>query len=124
MSEIFDDDELMEAFYEEAQDLIDKMRKDLAALSERRDSIILQNLFRYAHIIKSSSGTVGFDDLKKVAQALEQIFKAGSDDKSVITADVIPLLSESIEACQKLLNKEKVVGYKKLLERLNSIIHP
>ena len=123
MSEIFDDDELMEAFYEETQNLIDKMRQDLAALSERRDSNILQNLFRYAHIIKSSSGTVGFDDLKKVAQALEQIFKAGSDDKSVITADVIPLLSESVEACQKLLNKEKVVGYKKLLERLNSIIH-
>jgi two-component system chemotaxis sensor kinase CheA len=124
MSEIFDDDELMEAFYEESQNLIDKMRKDLAALSERRDSNILQNLFRHAHIIKSSSGAVGFDDLKKVAQALEKIFKAGSDDKSVITADFIPLLSESVEACQKLLNKEKVVGYKKLLERLNSIIDP
>lgn len=124
MSEIFDDDELMEAFYKETQNLIDKMRKDLTALSERRDSNILQNLFRYAHIIKSSSGTVGFDDLKKVAQALEKIFKAVSDDKSVITADVIPLLSESVEACQKLINKEKVVGYKKLLERLNSIIRP
>lgn len=124
MSEIFDDDELMEAFYEETQNLIDKMRQDLAALSERRVPTILKRFFRYAHIIKSSSGTVGFDDLKKVAQALEKIFKAGSDDKSVITADVIPLLSESVEACQKLLNKEKVVGYKKLLERLNSIIHP
>jgi chemotaxis protein histidine kinase CheA len=124
MSEIFDDDELMEAFYEEAQNLIDKMRQELAALSEQRDPAILQCFFRYAHIIKSSSGTVGFDDLEKVAQALEKIFKAGSDDKSVITADIIPLLTESIEACQKLLNKEKVGGYKKLLERLNSIIHP
>ena len=64
MSEIFDNDDLMEAFYEEAQNLIDKMRQDLAALSERRDSNILQNIFRYAHIIKSSSGTVGFDDLE------------------------------------------------------------
>ncbi len=124
MSEIFDNDDLMEAFYEETQNLIDKMRQDLNALSEQQVPPILQSFFRYAHIIKSSSGTVGFDDLEKVAQALEKIFKAGSDDKSVITAEVIPLLSESIEACQKLLNKEKVVGYKKLLERLNSIIHP
>ncbi len=124
MSRIFDDNELMEAFYEEAQNLIDKMRQELAALSEQRDPAILQRFFRYAHILKSSSGIVGFDDLNKVAQALEKIFKAGSDDKSVITADIIPLLSESVEACQKLLNKEKVVGNKKLLERLNSIIHP
>ena len=111
--------ELMEVFYGETQSLIDEMRKDLLILGKGRVSHILSRLFRCVHIIKSSSGAVGFDDLREIAQALEKIFKAAKDEKSKINADVITLLSESIEACQKLLNKEEVAGYKELLERLN-----
>ncbi len=39
-----------------------------------------------------------------------------------MTADVISLLSESVEACQKLLNEKEIVGHKELLDQLNSIL--
>ena len=122
MSDKTDNQDLMDVFYEETQSLIDEMRKDLPSLGEERVPTILNRLFRSAHIIKSSSGAVGFDDLREVAQALEKIFTAAKDEKFEINVDVIPLLSESVEACQKMLNKEEVADYKELLERMNSII--
>ncbi len=131
MSDITDNHELMDAFYEEAYTLIDEIRKDLLILGEgpsppgepRKQSSTLNRLFRCVHTFKSSSGIVGFDDLHDIAQALEKIFKAAKDEKIELHADVIPLFSDSIEVCQKLLNKEKVVGYKELLERLINFPH-
>jgi len=40
----------------------------------------------------------------------------------VMTADVISLLSESVEACQKLLNEQEIANHKELLYRLDSIV--
>ncbi len=147
MADITDNGELMDIFYEEAQSLIDEMRQGLSTLSqgqETRDKIVcssnepfelsqttlaeqsavLRRLFRCAHIIKSSSASVGLDQLSKVAEALEKFFKKAGDERFVMTADIISLLSESMEACQKLLNKEEIVGHKELLGRLNSILQP
>ncbi len=147
MANITDNGELMDIFYEETQSLIDQMRQDLSALSQGQEttdeiacspnepfklsqarlleqSAVLRRLFRCAHIIKTSSASVGLDELEKIAETLERIFKKAGDEKCVITADVISLLSESVEACQKLLNKEEIVGHKELLGRLNSILQP
>ncbi len=137
----------MDIFYEEAQSLIDEMRKGLSTLSQGRktrdeivcssnepselsqaalrdQSAVLRRLFRCAHIIKSSSASVGLIELNKVAEALERIFKKASDERFVMTADFISLLSESVEACQKLLNQEEIASYEELLNRLNSIFQP
>jgi len=116
-----DDQELMDAFYEETQSLIDEMRKDLSALGEEYIPTILHNLFRCAHTLKGSSGIVGFDNLREVAQALEKIFKAAKDQKCEINDDVISLLSESIEACHRLLDGDEVEGLGELLKKLNRI---
>ncbi len=126
MVNITDNGELMDIFHEEAQSLIDEMRQGLSTLSQGQEtsqdqSAVLRRLFRCAHIIKSSSASVGLIELSKVAEALESIFKKTGDEKFAVTAEVISLLSEGVEACQKLLNKEEIVGHKELLERLNSI---
>ncbi len=145
MANITDNGELMDIFYEEAQSLIDETRQGLSTLSQGRQtrdkivcssnepfelsqttlaeqSAVLRRLFRCAHIIKSSSASVGLIELSKVAEALERIFKKASNERFVMTADIISLLSESVEACQKLLNKEEIAGHKELLGRLNSIL--
>ncbi len=145
MADITDNEELMNIFYEEAQSLIDEMRQGLSTLSQgqeardkiacssnepfelsqialREQSAVLLRLFRCAHIIKSSSASVGLIELSKVAEALEKFFKKAGDEKFVMTADIISLLSETVEACQKLLNGEKNVGHKELLGRLNSVL--
>ena len=127
MANITDNKELMDIFYEEAQSLIDEMRSDLSILSQGQEmsedqSAVLRRLFRCAHIIKTSSASVGLDDLNKVTEALERIFKMAGDERFAMTADIISLLSESVEVCQKLLNGAEIVGRKELLDRLNSIL--
>jgi chemotaxis protein histidine kinase CheA len=142
MSGIIDNDELMKVFYEEAYELVEKMKSGLLSLSvnaERREketgttktkglheekegtSPTFRNLFRYAHTLKSSSRAVGFGKLEEVTQALERIFKE-ADEKSIdIDPKSIAIISESITICGKLLKKEKVSGYKSLLTKLESI---
>ena len=63
------------------------------------------------------------NDLEKVTQTLEKIFRAASDERFAISADVLPLLVESVEVCEKLLNRKEVTCYEELLEQLNSILH-
>ncbi len=119
MSDKTDSQDLMDIFFEETQSLIDEMRKELSTLGGTKVPSAFYQLFRCVHNIKSSSGAVGFDNLRDIAHALEKIFKVEKEKKSKINADVIALFSESVEACQRLLNEDEVVGYKELLERLN-----
>jgi chemotaxis protein histidine kinase CheA len=141
MTWIIDNDELMKVFYEEARELIDKMKNDLSTLNikdkKRGDAAAVEtgdihvekegpfptfrNLFRYAHTLKSSSRAVGFDKLEEVTQALERIFKEAEISAIDIDKNIISILSEGVEICGKLLKKEKVSGYKSLLAQLESI---
>ena len=147
MANITDNGELMDIFYEETQSLIDQMRQDLSALSQGQEttdeiacspnepfklsqarlleqSAVLRRLFRCAHIIRSSSRSVGLDGLEQISGALERIFKKAGDEDVVMGVDTISLLCESVQACQKLLNQEEIVGRKNLLDRLNGILQP
>lgn len=143
MSDTIDNQELMKVFYEEARSLVDEMRKSLTDLHQESkakekgrkvggeiqpplidsavNSDIFHRLFRCAHTIKSSSRSVGFNTLEEISQALETAFKAAIDDKFKFDANLIPLFSESVEICQKLLNEEEVSSFKGILERLKNI---
>jgi len=123
MSDITDNQELMDIFYEETQAHIAEMRKGVSTLGEEYVPTILHRLNLCAHNLKSSSGVVGFYELSKLSSALEKIFKKAKVERIALNADDISLLSHSIEVCQKLLNGEKVVGYKELLSQLNKFTH-
>lgn len=126
MANITDNEELMDIFYEETQSLIDQMRCDLSTLSQEDETRldrpdVLHSLFRCAHIIKTSSASVGLDDLNKVTETLEKVFKMAGDEKFAMTDDIISLFSECVDTCQKLLNGDEQAGLKELLDRLNCI---
>ena len=117
--------ELIKIFYEETQELIEDMRQEMLGLSQTElcdRSCVYCRLFRCAHIIKGSSSSVGFDELKNIAQALEIIFKEACDERFIISNGVSALLCEGVEACQKLLNGEEIANHKELLDKLNSIL--
>jgi two-component system chemotaxis sensor kinase CheA len=133
VSDVTNDEELMNVFYEETQSLINEMRKDMPTLrgelvsndeGQQDKSSIICRLYQCAHTIKGSSGIVGFAHLQEVAQALEKTFKAARDNKLKINTGTITLLSESIEVCQKILREEETVDYEEMLKRLGSILRP
>ncbi|GAJ04542.1 unnamed protein product, partial [marine sediment metagenome] len=116
MENVTNNGELMDIFYEETHTLIDEMRQHLSVLSQEPEasnettsspngpfglsldavpdqSSAFRRLFRCAHIIRSSSRSVGLDGLEEVAEVLEKIFNKVGDEKFVMTAEVICLLS-------------------------------
>jgi len=122
MSNTNNNQELESIFYEEAQSLIDQMRKDISALQEKQkpgyqidfphgqpdeNSVILNRLLRNAHTIKGNSGTIGYEDLREAAESLENIFKNARDKSNAMNSSVLSQLSESAEACQKLLHGKR-----------------
>ena len=85
-------------------------------------TLILKRLFRCAHIIRTNSQSVGLDHLECISGALEHITKKSIDESIVMVNDIISLLLEGVEACQKLLNHEEVFGYEALTKRFNRIL--
>lgn len=144
MESIIDNKELLEIFYEESKSLLDEMKQDISVLSQGTQTmdpitssdepsalsdnaamdqtVVLKRLFRCAHIIRSSSRSVGLEDLEQISGVLERLFKKAADEDITMVGDTISLLSESVEACQKLLNDEEVAGHKELTDRLDSIL--
>ncbi|MCB4756926.1 MAG: Hpt domain-containing protein [Elusimicrobia bacterium] len=117
--------ELMEIFKEEAQELIDKMRKELTSFEEWGKmpdrAAPLRELFRFAHILKGVSSQVEFGDLKKMAEALMKVFSAAKDGPSELKPLAISLLSEGIQACQNLFEQKEVGRFQELLEKLANL---
>jgi chemotaxis protein histidine kinase CheA len=127
MPELTNNPELVKVFKDETQHLIDTMRDELSRLKENTDthtqSKVYWKLYLCTHTLKGSSGCAGFQELGEINKVLEDIFRSAKDGKFEIKADSIPLLSEGIEVCQKLLNEEEVIEYHQLLERLRRFNH-
>ena len=125
MSEKIDNPELIEVFKEEAQSLIDQMRDRLSRLKKTTDRRIRKmkywELFLCAHTLKGSSGCAGFKEIGEINRILVEIFRSAKDGELGIKPDSIPLLSEAVEACQKLLDKKEVTNFNELLERLKNL---
>ncbi|MFA4915880.1 MAG: chemotaxis protein CheA [Syntrophales bacterium] len=66
--------ELLEIFFSEAEDLLQKIEKSLLALEETpADPSLIQELFRAVHTMKSSAAMVGFDRLSEYIHILENL---------------------------------------------------
>jgi len=71
---ILENKELLEIFFSEAEDLLQKIEKSLLALEETpADPSLIQELFRAVHTMKSSAAMVGFDRLSEYIHILENL---------------------------------------------------
>lgn len=114
--------ELIKVFNEESHSIIDKMREDLAALNkdmrDKNNDVRTKDLFRYAHTLWGSSGTVGFQEIERIAGALQEILMDLNGASVKLTPDIILLVTEGVEACETLLEQKEVINYQELMGRL------
>jgi two-component system chemotaxis sensor kinase CheA len=123
MPDITDDGQLMQVFYQETRSLIEQMRSDLSSLkresgTEQEQLTVIRRLFRCAHVVKSSAGTVGLARLEALSRALEGILKAAAEGRLTMTPDLVRSLDHSVRACGNLLSGEEVKGWESLVESL------
>lgn len=69
-----DSNELLEIYFTEAEDLLQRIEKNLLALEESPDDPgLIQEVFRAVHTMKSSAAMVGFDTVSEYAHLLENL---------------------------------------------------
>jgi len=83
---------LLEAFREEAAELLDDMEGALILLEERPgDSELVARAFRALHTIKGNAVMFGFEELESLAHELEHLFDLMRKGRMAVSAEVISL---------------------------------
>jgi two-component system chemotaxis sensor kinase CheA len=93
------DDRLLTEFLAEAEDLIEELYGDIAALRERRGQgparrELVGRIFRHIHTIKGTASAAGLDDASSLAHEFESLLDS-------VRAGHAPLDDEVLEACEE-----------------------
>lgn len=119
------DEKFMHVFRLEVQDLTNRMREELSLyindMELAHDRGRMKDLFRYAHTLKGSSDSAGFNKMNEIAAFLTDIFREAKDGKATMNVDSIHMLLRAVEACRALLDGGEVEGVRELLQQLGKI---
>lgn len=101
---MFDSEQFISIFLNEAEEIVEGLENDLVLLEDNKsDEELLNKIFRSAHTLKSSAGTVGFDamsDLNHVAENLLEKVRSGKLD---VTPEMITVLLEFLDTIKLML---------------------
>jgi len=98
-------------FVSEAEEILDRMRQDLADLSEERvagenvDPDVVNRLFRSAHSLKGLAGLFGFDPIQDLAHRVEDILDGLRLGRVRLALPVLALIDESVHLFASLLEQ-------------------
>lgn len=120
--------ELLKYFFEEAYQIIDQLEKSILELEkDYSNKDIINEIFRNAHTLKGSSGSMGFKEINEFAHLLEDSFDYLRGEKNVIlNSDIIDILLESVDVIKKMIqarNDSKVYDddNSEIIEKIHSI---
>ncbi len=98
-------------FVSEAEEILDRMRQDLAELNEERvagddvDPDVVNRLFRSAHSLKGLAGLFGFDPIQDLAHRVEDILDGLRLGRVKLELSVVALIDESVHLFASLLEQ-------------------
>lgn len=137
LSEKFDfDDEMIQGFVEECKDLLKEMDSQILGLENHLDNkSLIDGLLRNMHTIKGTAKFFQYQQLSKIAHAMEDVFSLLRDKKIPLKERVIDLLLAGVETLRGILadiaetKKDTGHDYSSLVSSLNelkdiSINHP
>lgn len=102
---MFDSDQFISIFLNEAQEIVDGLENDLVILEDNKtDSDLLNKIFRSAHTLKSSAGTVGFEKMSEINHVAENLLEKVRSGKLEVNADIITVLLEFLDTVKLMLN--------------------
>ena len=102
---------LLDAFREEARDLLAEMEAALMRLEERPDDPeLIAQAFRALHTIKGNAVMFGFETLEATAHELEHVFDLLRRGRMTITGEIIGLTLSAKDRLLALLGREEDSG--------------
>jgi len=98
-------------FVSEAEEIIERMRDDLADLEDQRsgpdevDPDLVNRVFRSAHSLKALAGMFGFDPIQELAHRLEDILDDLRLGRVSIHSSAVPLIEEAVNIFGTMLKR-------------------
>ena len=112
----------------EADEQLQVLDEDLIRLErESDDEDLLQRIFRAAHTLKGSSGTIKHNRMAHLTHAMEGVLDELRDDKMSVTSDLIDVLLDSLDNLGLLkdevttLTVNDDIPVDELVDRLNAL---
>ena len=97
--------EYRDIFLEEADELIQELNKNLLELEKNpENAIIINNIFRAAHSLKSSAAFVGLNDLSDLAHRMENLLQGIRDKTNIITQEVVDVIFKCFDAITEVID--------------------
>lgn len=115
-------EEFILEFKAEANGIIQKLQEQLLLLeSDKKNKLVVEEIFRGIHTLKGSSRMFGFESIEKITHDLENTFDLIRNDKLNVSPQVIALSFDVVDVCSAILaGKNDEAAYKDLLVRLGS----
>lgn len=101
--------EEMKVFMEELEELLQTFERDVVALEKEPSPSILAEMFRVAHTIKGSSGSLGHQRMAHLTHGMESLLDQLRQGKIALSRELVDLLLESLDIL-RLLKKEMEEG--------------
>jgi two-component system chemotaxis sensor kinase CheA len=97
------DDQLLSEFLAEAEDLIEELRRDLAALRERHAEgrarrELVARIFRHVHTVKGSAAAAGVAPASALAHEFESLLDAVRGGRVAVSEEVLAAFDEALDA--------------------------
>jgi len=92
------ENEIEKIFIAESTEILEKLENNLVNLELEVDNDDLINeIFRYIHTIKGSSGIVGYKDVYEFTHKLENLFESVRSNKLQVDKNLIDLMLDSLD---------------------------
>ena len=89
--------EIKEIFLEESKEILTNLEADILQLEDDFDKELFNNIFRYVHTLKGSSGVAGITIVYEFAHQLENLMDLVRSERIGINEDIIDLLLDSLD---------------------------
>ncbi len=84
-------------FFEEANELLDSLDRDLVGLEKSSDDATIHRIFRAIHTLKGAAGSVGHDSMALLAHAAESLREKVRNHESVVSTQMANVLFQVVE---------------------------
>ena len=134
MSEVFRledtgfDESILEDFFEEVDELIEKLDMDLLELEKNpEDKEILNSIFRVAHTIKGASSMFGFEPVVKLTHAMENLFDNLRKGTMSVTPEIMDTFFKGVDLLKEMLDSLRSDGiidqdYLPIANQINALV--
>lgn len=117
---MFDSDEFISIFLSEANEIVEGLENDLVLLEDNKsDEDLLNKIFRSAHTLKSSAGTVGFTTMSELNHVAENLLEKVRSGKLDVTPTMITVLLEFLDTVKIML--QNIIDGKGEADGVNNI---